>query len=205
MFRLLSIRIAKYIARIGNQHDANIPVLAYGMELIITSVVGLLLLILLSLAFGKPFAWLYFVLGFAPLRTTAGGFHAKTHSACFTITLGMFVVSYVFSYQFLWISLSYLIISFISLLITVLFSPVEATNKPLTPIRKKLNRRRSIVIVAMFGILACILFTVDVATASLNLLYLGIASAVVSLLVSKISIMRKGGLTHESQGNARSF
>ena len=61
-------------------------VIAYGYELIITSIVGILLLIVCSVIFGLYLAWLPFVIGFAPLRTLAGCYHAPTNHVCYLVT-----------------------------------------------------------------------------------------------------------------------
>ena len=148
--------------------------------------IGFLLLVVSSIILGQPLAWLFFSIGFVPLRTTGGGFHAKSHISCFAITVLLFAVSMMASYRLLWNPFAYLAISLISPALNILFSPVEASNKPLNAVRKRINRRRSIIISACFVACSVVLLAVDASVGAFNLVWMGIASASVSLLVAKL-------------------
>lgn len=191
MIKLLSFKLAKAIGKMETHKNASTAVLAYGLELIITSVIGFLLLVLSSLILGRPLSWLYFSIGFAPLRTTGGGFHAKTHLSCFVITVFLFITSVWVSYRFSWNPSIYFVISLISLTLIVLFSPVEASNKPLTAVRKLANRRRSIVISSLFTGFSIILLATKTSGGIINLVWMGIASSSVSLIAAKIHKERR--------------
>lgn len=93
MIQKLSSACARNIISLGKLQGVNEAVLCYGCELIITSLIGLLILIGLSVLIGHPLAWIFFVIGFAPHRTSAGGYHADTHMRCYTVTSAMFLLS----------------------------------------------------------------------------------------------------------------
>lgn len=186
MIKFLSIKMTRIIERTSASPKASHAVLAYGLEIIITSIIGFLLLVVSSLILGQPFAWLYFSVGFVPLRTTGGGFHAKSHINCFAITVLMFSVSVLVSYHLLWNPLAYFAISLISFVLIILFSPVEASNKPLNAMRKRVNRCRSIIISACFVACSVVLLAAGISIGALNLVWMGIASSSASLLVAKV-------------------
>lgn len=186
MIKILSNKIARIIEKNSISPKASTAVLAYGVEIIIISVIGFLLLVVSSLILGHPFAWLYFSIGFVPLRTTGGGFHAKSHIGCFAITVLMFTVSVLLSYHLLWNPLAYFVISLISLVLIILLSPVEASNKPLNAMRKRANRCRSIIISACFIACSVVLLAAGISIGALNLVWMGIASSSASLLVAKV-------------------
>lgn len=186
MIKLLSIKMARLIEKTDASPKASTAVLSYGLEIIITSVIGFLLLVVSSIILGQPLAWLLFSIGFVPLRTTGGGFHAKSHISCFAITVLLFAVSVLASYHLLWSPFAYFVISLISLALNILFSPVEASNKPLNAVRKRANRCHSIIISACFVACSLVLLAADASVGAFNLVWMGIASSSASLLVAKV-------------------
>lgn len=120
-----------------------IKLYTYGFELLISSFISILLIILLSIMSQIPYAWLIFLLGFIPERVTAGGYHASTPLRCHIIFSSVFsllllalnVLTFP-SYFAVWTSI-------FELLLVYIFSPIEAVNKPLCESKKKTNRKRS--------------------------------------------------------------
>lgn len=126
----------------------NISIYAYGMELLISSICGIVSLILISVALGHPFVWLPYLLGFVPLRVTGGGYHAKSHFKCIALFSSLFLLVTCL-YQTFAISRQCLLISVVVATTVVLFfSPVEAYNKPLNNIRRKHVRASSLLFAA---------------------------------------------------------
>lgn len=60
----------------------KIHIFAYGLELLYSSLAGVLALIIISAVGKKPFLWVPYLAGFVPLRLSGGGYHAKTHFHC---------------------------------------------------------------------------------------------------------------------------
>ena len=165
----------------------------YGLQLIIATGIGIAIIIAFSLICGIPAAWIFYIAAFIPLRTTAGGYHAKTQFSCialFSITFSVFLVLILkFS-----VFTSYIYIVFcaiFSLALIFIFSPVQASNKPLTKKTATRNRIISLIIATLF-VIPAIAF---VAIPNLNKRYIaefyaGELSATLSLVIVKIKNMQ---------------
>lgn len=55
----------------------------YGVQLLLSTLVNIFCIAVVSVLAALPLAWIPFLVGFVPLRVSAGGFHAKTPLRCF--------------------------------------------------------------------------------------------------------------------------
>lgn len=149
MTNYLIDRFVVYSVKKGFLHEKQQTIVKFGLELLLTSIIGVVWMIIASAIFRRTFAWIPFILGFAPLRTTAGGFHAATHSGCYCISTCSFIVAVLISINYLIPSWLILLIAVCSFIVVLAFSPVEAANKPLSEITRNRNRKRSIAISAI--------------------------------------------------------
>lgn len=164
-------------------------VYTYGLELVIASVSGVILVIAISLVFSQPLAWFFFLLAFIPMRVTAGGYHAKTHLLC-NVVFGVAYAAFMLIPAFLSDMITPVILicgSALSLIITALLSPVEAKNKPLSKEKRLLNRRKSLIFSAVMVLIAAGSLLVEQAYFKPFLfLVLGQCAAAVSLIAAKL-------------------
>lgn len=193
MIQKLSSACAKNIISLGKVQNINETVLRYGCELLLTSIIGLLIMVGLSVLIGHPLAWVFFVMGFAPLRTTAGGYHADSHIRCYTVTSVMFLMGVLTAYEIRWNHFTYLAVSLFSAIMVGFLAPVEATNKPLSAKRYRLNRNRSLILIFINCVIAVIFAMLELASEEANMYYAGIFFASTSLIMGKIKNTLKGG------------
>jgi accessory gene regulator B len=127
------------LARRGIIEEEDIAVYAYGFELMLSTAVNIVLVIIVSILFSRPLSWLFFLLPFIPLRLTAGGYHAKTHlGCCVTFTVGYTALLVTGILVSNYVTPLYLIaVSVVCFLLNLLLSPVPASNKPLEPEEKR--------------------------------------------------------------------
>lgn len=119
---------------------AKAPIYAYGIELLLSTLAGVLALVTISLFLRTPFLWIPYLAGFIPIRLLGGGYHAKTHRSCITAFSSLYAASLVAEKAHI-ISSSFLLFSCASnIIIMFLFAPVVPPNKPLTAKRKMANR-----------------------------------------------------------------
>jgi len=133
-----------------NQEDVEIY--EYGLQLLISSVINILVIAAVSIVFRLPYAWIPFIAAFIPLRTTAGGYHASTHLLCilsFTVSFTV-LLALIQTMPFLCSEIYFGACATISLIAVLVLSPVQASNKPLTARETARNRRKSIIIAACF-------------------------------------------------------
>lgn len=177
---------------IFNAEDAE--VYAYGFELMIATAINIVLVIIISFLFSAPLAWLFFLLSFIPSRTTAGGYHAKTHFKCcitFCVAYIIFMLMPIYLSVF-FTPLTLTVISAISLITVLLLSPLPASSKPMDEEQRLLNRRRSIVIAAAALLLTLISFFAGPILFKLIVYFaLGQAGAAISLIVTKLLLAYK--------------
>lgn len=198
MIHKMSVACAQNIISIGGLQDVNESVLRYGCELILTSLFGLMILIGLSVLIGHPFAWVFFVIGFAPSRTSAGGYHADTHARCYIITSLMFLVSAIAVYFLGWSRYGYLAITAFSTILNEILAPLAATNKPLSAKRYRSNRIRCQFIICVNVGLTMIFAMLNWVCEEISLYYAGVFFAAASLIMGKIKNTLKGGKQNEA-------
>ena len=182
----MSAYFAKSIILVGNLQGISESVLRFGCELILTSIFGTLILIALSIIIGHPLICLFFLMGFAPLRTSAGGYHADTHLKCYCVTSLMFLLAALASYEFTWYRFTYAFVSAFSAILTIMFAPLPAANKPLSPKRYRSNRINSLTIISINTLIAVIFAVLNVVTEEANMYFAGIFFASASLGMGKI-------------------
>lgn len=146
MFQQGSIKIANRLANKMIIDTGKVRIYAFGLELLLSSIAGVLILLVVSILGKKPLTWIPYMVGFVPVRVAGGGYHAKSHRSCIliftTVYLMVFALADVLSRPvFLWVP-----ISATNLLLLYLFSPVEACNKPIKENQRRRNRRKGICI-----------------------------------------------------------
>jgi len=126
----------------------------YGIHQSLFMLLNLVTIALVGLVLGTVWHMMFFVLAFAPLRSFAGGYHAKSKLGCYVATTAMAVlVSLLPS----WITIGNITTAGILLIfgaVICLLSPTECENKPLDDLEKKVYKRRAIVICAFLVMVA---------------------------------------------------
>lgn len=154
----------------------------YGIHLIISSIVNLLICITISLLLGELINGLIFFVLFSSLRRFTGGFHCKTFLMC-NVVFSLIVTLALLSNMFLGIVFENYVILIATVIFTflciLLFSPVHNENKELTYIQKKRFRILSIIVCAIhitFYVAILILFDLRI-----NIIVIG--DLIVSLMI----------------------
>ncbi|MBP1565501.1 MAG: accessory gene regulator B family protein [Oscillospiraceae bacterium] len=132
----------------------------YGIQQLLTMLVNLICTIILGVLYERLFESILIVALYIPLRSYAGGFHAKTSFRCFVYSLVMmFLLLSVIKFFKLGNTICF-IICIMSGIIIFLVSPVPDKNKPLEKIEYKVFKRRSRQILAI----EVLLFVVSILT-----------------------------------------
>jgi accessory gene regulator B len=190
MIHKSALYVSGAIAKRGIINEEDAEVYAYGFELMISTAINIVIVILISLLFRVPLAWVFFLLPFIPLRLTAGGYHANTHLACglvFCVAYTILLLPAVYLTAFM-TPLLLSLVSGASLLLVLLFSPVPASTKPLDDAKRSKNRRKSIVLSVLLLLATALSF---VTGPNLRWMFtyfaLGQAGAAISLLAAKLA------------------
>lgn len=146
MFQQVSLATAKRMVSDQIIRENQITIYTYGLELVFSSLAGILALVFVSFLGGKPFWWLPYLVGFIPLRLTGGGYHAGSHRNCIALFTVFYTINLSFFSFFIIPKGTWAIICTVNVLILYVFSPVEAKNKPLHVVKRKKNRKRSLLL-----------------------------------------------------------
>ena len=131
-------------------------VVRYGIEIILSSMLNLVLLLLLGTFFWGLLETVVFVLFFCPIRQYAGGYHAKTHLRC---TLG-FLLFYTLLSKFVYMMMNIkmcIIISVLCLFGIYIIAPVETSNK-LINADLRIRCRKKIILISCVEIIVFFIF-----------------------------------------------
>lgn len=132
MLNRLADKVAGVLSENSIVSKEDKEIYTYGLEVILSTVVNLVVVILLGCIFDFLLPTMLFVLFFAVLRVYAGGYHAKTHFGCIATFTLLYIVNmllHLFTPED-WkaiLSVSLSVIAFISIFI---MAPIEHPNRP---------------------------------------------------------------------------
>lgn len=149
--------------------DAEIYI--YGINQILVSVLNVSSALIIGLIFGVFFEIAVFMTAYIPLRSFAGGFHAKTPLRCYIFSIIMLVVVSI-GFKYLSIAVwAYYAILTAAFIIVVLLSPVEDKNKPLDDLEYKVYKKRAIIIAVIELVISVLLKLIGMESLFIAVIY----------------------------------
>ncbi len=133
MISKLSIKTVEWQIQKGYLKDEDRAAYQYAYELLIARVINLVLAILIAYVFHAFIIVLTFMLAYIPLRTYAGGYHARTNERCMVVSAMIICAACLFVqwYPSAYILPFNVIGCSIATVILWLLAPVEDANKSL--------------------------------------------------------------------------
>lgn len=150
MIARLSKRMASFFVRNKVIKNEDEEVYEYGLQLLLSTVFNGIIALILAIISGTVLQCIYYLAVFVLLRKSAGGFHAKTHFGCCCIlvtVLSLFVMFIKFVPNEAYGIVSAIAVAF-SVVIILMFAPLEHENKPISD-RDKIRLRKISVIYAV--------------------------------------------------------
>lgn len=142
MFENAALRITEWMEnnRII-EHDRRV-VVKWGIRNILDTLFNITTFLIIGVLMHMPIETIVFTLGYIPLRSYAGGYHAKTPFRCWILSniillIALLCVHYLSRYHFILWSLA--ILSVISLIILM---PVSDIHKPLSDVDKNRYKQK---------------------------------------------------------------
>jgi accessory gene regulator B len=157
MFTKTAVKITDKMVKLNVISPDDREVYLFGTQQGLAYLLNIATLVVVGLLFGVFWHMLVFTLAFVPLRSFAGGYHARTPLRCYlaSAAAAAFVAAMplliVFSAR-LTVILLLLLAEFI-----VLIAPVGNVNKPLDDLEKKIYKKRAVIICAA-EVLAALIF-----------------------------------------------
>jgi accessory gene regulator B len=186
MISKISILLSEEIGLKLNSSDNEMQVYAYSIEVLSSLLINLIILSITAHLLDKWLQLVTFIIFFSGLRIYAGGYHAKTHIECMSISFIIFTISALCSTYFKQFGEFILIfgILFSSLMIFV-FAPSESDNKPLSNNERKKYKMISRITVIILSLAVVFLYFVKIQT---DFIYI---TASVAMIIECFSLLVK--------------
>ncbi|NLK63478.1 MAG: accessory gene regulator B family protein [Tissierellia bacterium] len=161
MINRISASLSERIGLRLNSSDNEKEIYAYSIEVLISLLINLIILSITAYILKKQAELITFIVFFSSLRSFAGGYHAKTHIECISLSLFLFVISALSSTYFIEYGKIILFLGILfSTIMVFVFAPTESENKPLSKKKHKKYRLISRVLVTALSASAiCLYFT----------------------------------------------
>ncbi len=131
----------------------------YGFNQGLTILLNLVTTLGIGLLFDSTVQLVVFMVAYIPLRSYAGGYHARTPLKCYMISIIMLIAVSICLRCIVLNHWWYWILVVLSIILIVFLSPVEDKNKPLDEIEVTVYRKRTIII-TMVEVVLSILFAI---------------------------------------------
>lgn len=160
---LLSHRIVDRLCSSRIIPNEQKPIYVYGFEIVISSIIGLLLILALSVASDHFIDGVFFYVVFVATRTYTGGYHANSYLKCNVVFSAVFILVLVLSellipvYSIV-IHCMILVIYFAAILG---LAPMENVNKPMSDEEISVNRTKSIMLSIIWCSISLLLYALS--------------------------------------------
>ncbi len=141
--RILIDKIGNRFVRDGIIAEEDKELYTFGMQQGVIILLNIISTIIIGLIFNMVWQSVVFLLAYMPLRSYAGGYHARTQFRCYWISLFIAAVALLGMREIHWTSLSALISVIISACIIFMLAPVEDANKPLDASEKIIYKKKT--------------------------------------------------------------
>lgn len=187
--------IAKLSRRIGDDlvrsnvvkaEDAEIYI--YGINQILVSILNISSALIIGLIFGVFLEVAVFMVAYIPLRTFAGGHHAKTPLRCYVFSVIMLIIVSLDLKYISFAEWTYYAVFILAIIIICVLSPVEDKNKPLNEIERKVYKKRTIVITITETIIGFMLVIIGINNLFVAVVYSFVALSTM-LIVGKVKLL----------------
>jgi accessory gene regulator B len=118
----------------------------YGLKHIAALFINIITTLIIGFIFGMVWQTILFMVSYIPLRSYAGGYHARTPLRCYILSI-ILTICVLLSIKYIpYNNMLLLIITFISGILIFMFAPVDTENKPLDDIETRVFKKRTRII-----------------------------------------------------------
>lgn len=174
--------IAKFVKnqiRKNRIEQSEAEIYQYGYRLLIEKVCALMMTILIAVLFDAWKEILVFCIAFIPIRTFAGGYHAKSFLSCMVLSAGVLILNVLIGKWVIFTGYGCYAILLEVILYPVIawMSPVENSNRTISDSERKYFKRM-VMVLYVVQILVEMLF-----------MWLGRTDMIVSVVLAHVSVM----------------
>ena len=193
MIKLISDKFACFLCKDEGQKD-NFDLYEYAVYIILASAFHIITIIALGLCFNLLVESLVFYLSFIVIRKFAGGYHAKTPTRCYiisiiTIVLMLCIIKWILIINYLSIYYSLFFSELVCVLILCFLSPLDTENKLLNGKERTIYKIVSCVTSIAISLFSTFLIVIGVYNICVSLRF-SIFTSTVLLIVRKVQLLQ---------------
>lgn len=164
MIKYLSENITGYFYKneIINEEEKEIYI--YGLHLIISSAMGIAIILTLGLILNNSVNTFLFLSAFISVRMYSGGYHASSYIKCNITLITVYLIT-IAAVNFIppeIVDFSSIILIAATVYVILKYAPVDNENKRLTEGQKNANKKITVCLSVLFYIIALILHSFDI-------------------------------------------
>ncbi len=192
MYKKISQLITHKFVTLGIISEDDYEIYKYGFELLIALLSTTITIVLISIFINKFVETILYLVGFFCVRAICGGYHAKHHYSCFITTISSYLLFLLLNICFFskpYLGLVTGVMTIVSSIFILAFTPVEHPDNPMTDYRKSRNRCLSLLLTFVICIIYFMsLFLENISPYIFNY-STGIFLAALAILTAKIEIV----------------
>lgn len=193
MIKLISDKFACFLCKDEGQKD-NFDLYEYAVYIILSSTFHIITVIALGLCFNLLVESLVFYFSYIAIRKFAGGYHAKTPTRCYivsiiTIVLMLCIIKWILIINYLSIYYSLFFSELVCVLILCFLSPLDTENKLLNGKERTIYKIVSCVTSIAISLFSAFLIVIEVYNICVSLSF-SIFTSTVLLIVRKVQLLQ---------------
>lgn len=193
MIKLISDKFACFLCKDEGQKD-NFDLYEYAVYIILSSAFHIITVIALGLCFNLLVESLVFYFSYIAIRKFAGGYHAKTPTRCYiisiiTIVLMLCIIKWILIINYLSIYYSLFFSELVCVLILCCLSPLDTENKLLNGKERTIYKIVSCVTSIAISLFSTLLIVIGVYNICVSLSF-SIFTSTVLLIVRKVQLLQ---------------
>ena len=157
VFEKLALHITCWLEKYKVIKQDEIVVVKWGIKNILDTIFNVTTFLIIGILMGMITETVFFTIGYIPLRSYAGGYHAKTPFRCWIVSSLILFIAMNMICSLKNFSFAFVVLAVISVFILILLMPVSDIHKPLNE-NDKLNYKIKGIVILSIEILISIMF-----------------------------------------------
>lgn len=159
MIYKLAVLWAEYYIKKKNVKEEDKEIYIYCFDILISTILNFVILLVLAVVFKLYIETILFSISFMLFRGKCGGFHAKSHWGCLLTLIIVYggMVALIKTVDPQIIRFISICISVVSILLAIIFAPVDNINRPFDKSERLLFRKQSLLRVTILLFISMIL------------------------------------------------
>ncbi len=149
MFARTAEKITRKLQENNTINSEQYEICRFGFQQGLTIILNAITIIVIGVFLGELWQAILFMALYAPLRSNAGGYHARTATRCYLYSI-LLMIAVLLTMKYLYIPKFICIIALvISCAVILILAPAEDANKPLDDIEQVVYKKRTYAITAL--------------------------------------------------------